>query len=68
MSSTFGTVFRVTTFGESHGKGVGAVVDGCPPGLAINEADIQSQLDRRRPGRGGIGDSSYLVSFGQIHA
>ena len=51
MSSTFGTVFRVTTFGESHGKSVGAVVDGCPPGLAISEADIQPQLDRRRPGQ-----------------
>jgi chorismate synthase len=51
MSSTFGTIFRVTTFGESHGKGVGAVVDGCPPGLAISEADIQPQLDRRRPGQ-----------------
>jgi chorismate synthase len=51
MSSTFGTVFKVTTFGESHGKGVGAVVDGCPPGLEISEQDIQPQLDRRRPGQ-----------------
>jgi chorismate synthase len=51
MSSTFGTVFKVTTFGESHGKGVGAVVDGCPPGLTISEKDIQPQLDRRRPGQ-----------------
>jgi chorismate synthase len=51
MSSTFGTLFRVTTFGESHCKGVGAVVDGCPPNLALDEADIQSQLDRRRPGQ-----------------
>lgn len=51
MSSTFGTLFKVTTFGESHGKGVGAVVDGCPPGLAISEKDIQPQLDRRRPGQ-----------------
>jgi chorismate synthase len=51
MSSTLGTVFRVTTFGESHGKGVGAVVDGCPPGLTISETDIQPQLDRRRPGQ-----------------
>ena len=51
MSSTFGTIFKVTTFGESHGKGVGAVVDGCPPGLAISEKDIQPQLDRRRPGQ-----------------
>ena len=51
MSSTFGTIFKVTTFGESHGKGVGAVVDGCPPGLALDESDIQPQLDRRRPGQ-----------------
>lgn len=54
MSSTFGTVFRVTTFGESHGRGVGAVVDGCPPRLALSEADIQPQLDRRRPGQSGL--------------
>ena len=51
MSSTFGTIFKVTTFGESHGKGVGAVVDGCPPGLTLDESDIQPQLDRRRPGQ-----------------
>ena len=51
MSSTIGTIFKVTTFGESHGKGVGAVVDGCPPGLEIDEKDIQPQLDRRRPGQ-----------------
>lgn len=51
MSSTFGTIFTVTTFGESHCKGVGAVVDGCPPRLALSEADIQPQLDRRRPGQ-----------------
>jgi chorismate synthase len=51
MSSTFGTIFRVTTFGESHCKGVGAVVDGCPPGIELSEADIQTQLDRRRPGQ-----------------
>ncbi len=49
MSSSFGTLFRVTTFGESHGQGVGAVVDGCPPGISLNESDIQPQLDRRRP-------------------
>ncbi|MBU1692634.1 MAG: chorismate synthase [Verrucomicrobia bacterium] len=54
MSSTFGTVFRVTTFGESHGRGVGAVVDGCPPRLALSEADIQPQLDRRRPGQSAL--------------
>jgi chorismate synthase len=51
MSSTFGTLFRVATFGESHCPGVGAVVDGCPPNLALSAADIQTQLDRRRPGQ-----------------
>ncbi|PLX98299.1 MAG: chorismate synthase [Desulfuromonas sp.] len=51
MSSTFGTLFRVTTFGESHCRAVGAVVDGCLPGISLTEADIQPQLDRRRPGQ-----------------
>ncbi len=51
MSSTFGKIFRVTTFGESHCKAVGAVVDGCPPNLELTETDIQAQLDRRRPGQ-----------------
>jgi len=49
MSSSFGTLFRVTTFGESHGTGVGAVIDGCPPKIKLSEADIQTQLNRRRP-------------------
>ena len=51
MSSSFGTLFRITTFGESHCPGVGVVVDGCPPRLGLSEADIQVQLDRRRPGQ-----------------
>jgi len=51
MSSTMGTLFRATTFGESHCKGVGVVVDGCPPRLPLSEADVQAQLDRRRPGQ-----------------
>lgn len=51
MSSSFGTLYRVNTFGESHCKGVGAIVDGCPPGLALTEEDIQPQLSRRRPGQ-----------------
>ncbi len=54
MSSTFGTVFRVSTFGESHCKGVGAIVDGCPPRIPLTEADIQPQLDRRRPGQSAV--------------
>ena len=48
--STFGEVFRVTNFGESHGPAIGCVIDGCPPGLRLTEADIQPELDRRRPG------------------
>ena len=54
MSSTFGTLFKVTTFGESHGKAVGAIVDGCPANLALTEADIQPQLARRRPGQSAL--------------
>ena len=49
--NTFGQAFALTTFGESHGPALGAVVDGCPPGLALAEADLQRDLDRRRPGR-----------------
>ena len=49
--NSFGTLFVVTTFGESHGRALGCVVDGCPPGMALEEADIQGDLDRRRPGR-----------------
>lgn len=49
--NTFGLLFTVTTYGESHGPAMGGVVDGCPPGLELSEADIQADLDRRRPGR-----------------
>ncbi len=49
--NTFGRNFRITTFGESHGKALGAVIDGCPPGIPLDETDIQALLDRRRPGR-----------------
>jgi chorismate synthase len=48
--NTFGTLFAVTNFGESHGPAIGCVIDGCPPGLALAEADLQHDLDRRRPG------------------
>ena len=48
--NTFGTLFAVTNFGESHGPAIGCVIDGCPPGMALCEADIQADLDRRRPG------------------
>jgi chorismate synthase len=50
MSSTFGHVFRVTNFGESHGPAIGCVIDGCPPGLPLEPADMQPDLDRRKPG------------------
>ncbi len=54
MASFFGEVFRIATWGESHGGGVGVVIDGCPPRLALSEADIQPDLDRRRPGQSDI--------------
>ena len=49
--NTFGKLFTVTTFGESHGPALGAIVDGCPPGLALDVADLQRDLDRRKPGQ-----------------
>ena len=49
--STIGTIFKVTTWGESHGKAIGVVVDGCPAGLPLGESDIQKLLDRRKPGQ-----------------
>ncbi|KAF6153349.1 hypothetical protein GIB67_003539 [Kingdonia uniflora] len=52
--STFGTNFRVTTYGESHGGGVGCVIDGCPPRIPLSEGDMQVELDRRRPGQSRI--------------
>ncbi|KAI8871221.1 chorismate synthase [Ramicandelaber brevisporus] len=52
--STFGNIFRVTTFGESHCKAVGCIIDGCPPGLDLTEDDIQPQLTRRRPGQSNL--------------
>ena len=51
MGNTFGQLFRVTTFGESHGGGVGVVIDGCPPNIELSEREIQRELDRRRPGQ-----------------
>ncbi len=54
MGNSFGHLFRITTWGESHGGGVGVVIDGCPPRLALTEADIQPDLDRRRPGQSSI--------------
>jgi chorismate synthase len=54
MANSFGRFFRITTWGESHGGGVGVVIDGCPPRLSLTEADIQPDLDRRRPGQSRI--------------
>lgn len=54
MSSSFGKLFRISTWGESHGGGVGVVIDGCPPSIDLSEADIQADLDRRKPGQSEI--------------
>src|SRR6478609_2736902 len=54
MGNSFGQLFRVTTFGESHGGGIGVVVDGCPPRIDLSNNDIQRELDRRRPGQSKI--------------
>ncbi|OGX85456.1 chorismate synthase [Hymenobacter lapidarius] len=51
MSNTFGTLFRITTFGESHGAGIGVIIDGCPAGIGVEATQIQAALDRRRPGQ-----------------
>ncbi|HOY52578.1 MAG TPA: chorismate synthase, partial [Prolixibacteraceae bacterium] len=49
--NTFGRIFRLTSFGESHGRGIGGIIDGCPPGIEIDLDFIQGELDRRRPGQ-----------------
>jgi len=54
MSSHLGRVLRLTSFGESHGKSVGGILDGCPPNVALTEADLQPQLNRRRPGQSAL--------------
>ena len=59
--STFGNIFKITTWGESHGKALGAVIDGCPAGLPLSEEDIQKFLDRRKPGQ-----SRYTTAFVQL--
>ena len=52
--NTFGNIFKVTTFGESHGHALGCIIDGCPPNLEIDESDIQIELDRRKPGQSDV--------------
>jgi chorismate synthase len=54
LSNTFGKIFRTTTWGESHGKAIGVVIDGCPAGIDLSELDIQKELDRRKPGQSKI--------------
>ncbi len=54
MTNTTGKIFSITSFGSSHGKAIGAVIDGCPANLELNEKDIQKELDRRRPGTSSI--------------
>ncbi|MGJ8638185.1 MAG: chorismate synthase [Opitutaceae bacterium] len=68
MGNSFGTLFRISTWGESHGGGIGVVIDGCPPRLPLSEEDIQFELDRRRPGQSDIttprkeSDTAKIVS------
>ncbi len=72
--NTFGKVFRLTTFGESHGIGLGGVLDGCPPGIELSVEDIQAELNKRRPGahlvvlpgKKKTGWKSYLVYLKDI--
>lgn len=70
-ANTFGEIFRVTTFGESHGKGIGLIIDGCPPGTKIDETFIQQELDRRKPGQSKIvtqrkEDECFVVQSGTV--
>ena len=58
--NTFGTLFRLTTFGESHGPALGGVIDGCPAGLELSEPHIQAELDKRRPGQGGLASTARV--------
>ena len=73
MSSSFGKIFRVSTFGESHGGAVGVILDGCPPKLKIDINLIQNELDRRRPGQSDITtprneeDKIEILSLSLIH-
>src|SRR5205814_9010858 len=68
MANSFGHLFRITTWGESHGGGVGVVVDGCAPRLDLTEADIQPDLDRRRPAQSTIVSSRKESDRVQIHS
>lgn len=68
-ANTFGNIYRVTTYGESHGAGIGLIIDGCPPGIYIDEDFIQYELDRRKPGQSKIvtqrkEDESFIIQSG----
>ena len=54
MGNTFGKVFRISTYGESHGKSIGVIIDGCPPGIKIDKKHLQDELERRKPGQSKI--------------
>ena len=64
MSSSLGTLFRISTWGESHGPGVGVVIDGCPPKIPLSVEDLQKELDRRRPGQSKIVTPTYDAKYG----
>ena len=68
MGNTFGHAFRITTWGESHGGGVGVVIDGCPPGISLTQTDIQVELDRRKPGQSKITTQRKEEDHVEIHA
>ena len=61
--NTFGTIFKLTTFGESHGEAIGAVIDGCPPKIPLTPNDIQNELDRRKPGKIKICNSAKRARY-----
>ena len=71
--NTFGKIFKVTTFGESHGPAMGCILDGCPPQIDLCEKDIQKDLDRRKPGQSNVttqrkeDDSVEILSLSLIH-
>ncbi|MHA2065624.1 MAG: chorismate synthase, partial [Candidatus Thorarchaeota archaeon] len=68
MTFTFGNKFKIHVFGESHGEGVGVLVEGCPAGLPIDKAHIQSELDRRRPGTSKLASSRAESDIVRIHS
>ena len=65
--NTFGKIFTLTTFGESHGTALGCILDGCPPGLEISESDIQKELDKRKPGSSKYTTQRKDVYWGTLH-